>query len=107
MSMRSDSPVPDRRPRTDSNDGLARFLGGSPLAVIFRLALLSILVGVILEAVGLDLHNILETVERLYRRIWDMGFDAVRWLGHYLLLGAAVEVPLWFIVRLTQTGRRR
>ena len=107
MSMRTDSPVPDRRSPPDSNDGLARFLGGSPLAVIFRLALLSILVGVILEAVGLDLHNILETVERLYRRIWDMGFDAVRWLGHYLLLGAVVVVPLWFIVRLTQAGRGR
>ena len=40
-------------------------------------------------------------------RIWDMGFDAVRWLGHYLLLGAAVVVPLWLIVRLTKTGRRR
>jgi hypothetical protein len=78
MSMRTDNPIPDR---PDSNDSLARFLGGSPLAAIFRLALLSILVGVILEAVGLDLHNILETVERLYRRIWDIGFDAVRWLG--------------------------
>ena len=107
MSTRTDNPIPDRRSRPDSNDALARFLGGSPLAVIFRLALISILVGVILEAVGLDLHNILETVERLYRRIWDMGFDAVRWLWRYFLLGAVLVIPIWLLVRLARstTGR--
>ena len=78
MTMRTENPLPDRRSRPAPDDALARFLGGSPLAVVFRLALLSILVGAILEAVGIDLHNILETVEALYRRIWEMGFDAVR-----------------------------
>jgi len=58
---------------------VARFLGGPPLSVIFRLVLLSILVGVILEALGLDPWNILETLRTLVLRIWDMGFDAVRW----------------------------
>src|SRR5262249_34031994 len=107
MSMRTEDRIPDRRAHPDPNDAFVRFLGGSALAVMFRLALLSILVGAILEAVGLDLHNILETVELLYRRIWDMGFDAVRWLGRYLLLGAAVVVPLWLIVRLAHATRGR
>jgi len=106
MSMRTENSIPDRRSRPD-DDALARFLGGSPLAVIFRLALLSILVGAILEALGLDLHNILETVQAVYRRIWDMGFEAVRWLGRYLVLGAAIVVPLWLITRLAHATRGR
>jgi hypothetical protein len=106
MSMRTENSIPDRRSRAD-DDALARFLGGSPLAVFFRLALLSILVGAILEALGLDLHNILETVQAVYRRIWDMGFEAVRWLGRYLVLGAAIVVPLWLITRLAHATRGR
>ena len=42
------------------SDGLNRFLGGSPLAVAFRLVLLSILVGVVLAAIGFDPWNILD-----------------------------------------------
>ena len=37
-----------------ANDTMTRFFGGSPLSVIVRLVLLSILVGVILSALGLD-----------------------------------------------------
>jgi len=40
----------DTRELPAANDGLYRFLGGSPLAVAFRLILLSILVGVVLAA---------------------------------------------------------
>jgi hypothetical protein len=64
--------------------------------------LLSILVGVILSAIGLDPWNILHSIENLIRRVWDMGFDAVRWLWRYFLLGAALVVPIWLVVRLAR-----
>ena len=89
--------------RTSGN--LERFLGGSPGAVAVRLVLLSILVGVILSAIGLDPLNILRSVERLLRSVWDMGFDAVIWLWRYFLLGAVLVIPIWLIVRLTKGGR--
>src|SRR5215470_15888606 len=90
-----------------ANDFVNRFLGGPPLAVLGRLVLLSIVVGVILSAVGLDPWNILQSVERLIRNVWDMGFDAVRWLWRYFLLGAVLVVPIWLLVRLTRgTGGR-
>ena len=54
-----------------------RFFGGPPLSVIFRLILLSILIGVILEVLGLDPWNIIDSLRRLVLRIWEMGFDAV------------------------------
>ena len=95
----------DVRDLPASNDGLYRFLGGSPLAVAFRLILLSILVGVILAAIGLDPWNIIESVERLLEHIWNMGFDAVRWLWRYFLLGAVIVVPIWFLARLAKAPR--
>src|ERR1700752_5188130 len=85
---------------------IQRFLGAPPLAVIGRLILLSILVGVILAAVGLDPWNVIESVRRLIAHIWNLGFDAVRWLWRYFLLGAVIVVPIWFLVRLAKAPRR-
>ena len=88
-----------------SNDTVTRLFGGSPLAVLGRLFLVSILVGVILSALGLDPWNIIESVRTILRRLWDMGFDAVRWLWRYFLLGAVIVVPIWFIMRMVNAPR--
>jgi hypothetical protein len=90
-----------------NNDGLQRFLGGSPLAVAFRLILLSILVGVVLAAVGFDPWNILRSIQLLFQRIWDLGFDAVHWLWRYFLLGAVIVIPLWLLTRMFGSPRGR
>jgi hypothetical protein len=97
----SQESLESRRP----HDYIQRFFGGPPLAVVGRLVLLSILVGVILAAIGLDPWNILESVRRLIERVWNMGFDAVRWLWRYFLLGAVIVVPIWLLVRLAKTPR--
>ncbi len=89
------------------NDSIARFFGGSPLAVLGRLALLSILIGVVLSAFGLDPLNIWWSIRHLIERLWNMGFDAVRWLWGYFLLGAVIVIPIWLIVRLVNTPRGR
>jgi hypothetical protein len=84
-----------------------RFLGGSPLAVLGKLVLLSVLIGVVLSALGLDPWNIVQSLERLIRHIWNMGFDAVRWLWRYFLLGAVLVIPIWLIMRLMRAPRGR
>src|SRR2546429_9444772 len=89
------------------NNYVSRFFGGPPLSVIFRLVLLSILIGVILQVLGLDPWNIFDSLRRLVLRVWDMGFDALRWLWRYLLLVAVVVVPIWLIVRLLRVGPGR
>ena len=83
-----------------SQDNLARFLGGSPIAVVFRLILLSILVGVVLSAIGFDPLNILYSIRLLVQRLYEYGFDAFNWLWRYFLLGAVIVVPLWFLSRI-------
>ena len=88
-------------------DPVTRFFGGSPLAVLGRLLLVSILVGVILSVLGLDPFDILHSLERLARSIWNMGFDAFHWLWRYFLLGAVIVIPIWLIMRLINAPRGR
>ena len=90
-----------------NHDGLHRFLGGSPLAVAFRLALLSIMVGVVLAAIGFDPWNIVNSIRLLFQRLWDLGFDAINGLWRYFLLGAVIVLPIWFLSRLFSTPRGR
>ena len=89
------------------SDGLYRFLGGSPLSVAFRLILLSILVGVVLAAIGLDPWNILTSIRRLFQSLWDLGFDAISWAWRYFLLGAVIVIPIWLLSRLFGAPRGR
>jgi hypothetical protein len=90
-----------------ANNVVTRFVGGSPVMVLVRLVLLSILVGVILHVLGFDPWNILPSLQRFVVGIWDMGFDAVRWLWRIFLLGAIIVIPIWLIIRLVKTPRGR
>ncbi len=98
---------PERPTEPAMNNPAIRFFGGPPLAVIVRLILLSILVGVVLHASGLDPWNILDSIRRFVLSIWDMGFDAVRWVWRYFLLGAIIVLPIWLIVRLVRAPTER
>jgi hypothetical protein len=97
----------DTRELPASNDGLYRFLGGSPITVAFRLILLSILVGVVLAAIGFDPWNIVNSIRLLIQRIWDLGFDAINGLWRYFLLGAVIVVPVWLLSRMFGAPRGR
>jgi hypothetical protein len=89
------------------NPTMTRLFGGPPLAVLGKLALLSILIGVVLSTFGFDPWNIVESIRRLVRAVWDMGFDAIRWLWRYFLLGAVVVIPIWLILRLVRSPSGR
>lgn len=74
--------------------------GGNPLGVIIRLVLLSIVVGIVLSALGITPKNLFYHIDVLIRRLYDLGFGAIDWILGYLLLGAMVVVPIWLIARL-------
>ncbi len=82
-----------------------RFFGGNPVSVLVRLALISIVVGVVMSALDIRPDNILLFLDRTLRRIWEMGFGSLEWLLGHLLLGAMVVIPIWLIARLLGMGR--
>jgi hypothetical protein len=90
-----------------TNDRVSRFLGGPPLAVLGKLILLSILVGFVLKQLHLDPWNIIESIQDIVRWIWNLGFDAIRYVWRYFLLGAAIVIPIWLIMRLAKAPSAR
>ena len=78
---------------------LEKFFGGSPVAVMFRLVVISVVVGVVLTSIGLSPYDIVDSVRRLFDRIYNMGFEAVEWLFRYFLLGAVIVIPVWLVAR--------
>ncbi len=74
--------------------------GGNPLGVFVRLVVLSIVVGIVLSALGITPKNLFYHLNLLAQRLYDMGFGAIEWIFGYLILGAMVVVPIWFIARL-------
>ena len=79
---------------------MERILGGSPVAVIVRLVLISIVVGIALSALGLTPGELFRRIDFLLQRLYDMGFRWVEWLVGYFLIGAVIVVPVWLIARL-------
>lgn len=91
--------------RDDS--ALERFMGGSPLGVVLRLFVVSLVVGALLMWMEVTPLDLFRGIERFFRRIWNMGFDALNDLFTYAAAGAMIVVPVWFILRLTSYRRRR
>jgi hypothetical protein len=81
------------------------FLGGSVEGVIVRLLVLSLVVGVILSVLGITPENIFDRINVMLRRIYDLGFGAIESVLGYVILGAMVVVPIWFISRLIKAPR--
>jgi hypothetical protein len=90
---------------TDMGDTLTRFLGGSPGRIAIQLIAMSFVVGIILSVLGVSPYDILNGLQRLFHRIWNMGFDTVEWIFRYFLLGAVVVIPVWLIMRVLKMGR--
>jgi hypothetical protein len=81
-------------------NGLARFLGDSPLRVFLKLVVISFLVGIVMSAFGWSPLDVLEGIRDFFVDLWNMGFRAVDRFASYLLLGAAIVIPAFIILRL-------
>ncbi len=79
---------------------LKRLIGDNPVGVAVRLVIISIVVGIILQALDISPSDLLYRTEILIRRVYDMGFGAFRGLANFFLIGAVVVVPIWLIARL-------
>lgn len=90
-----------------NSNGFESFLGGSPASVFTKLFFVSLIVGALLMWLDIRPMDILRGVQDFIDRIYALGFGAIRELINYLLAGAAIVVPAWFILRLLSLGSRR
>jgi hypothetical protein len=85
---------------------MERFFGGNPALVLIRLAILSLVVGVILAALGFSPFDLFDSLRRLAARIYDMGFAAIEKSLRYFVLGAVIVFPVWIVVRVLKVMGR-
>ena len=79
---------------------LRRFLGGSPLAVLLKLAIVSLLVGALLVWLDIRPGDVFREFSALLDRLYALGFQSVREFGDYMIAGAVIVVPVWLVLRL-------
>ena len=79
---------------------MTRFLGDSPLRVILKLLVVSFLVGLVMSAFGWSPYDVLDGIRNFFLDIWNMGFSALERFFSYFLLGAAIVIPAFIILRL-------
>ena len=82
------------------NGSLTRFLGDTPMRVVLKLAVFSVIAGVVMSALGWSPRIIYDGIIRFFQSLWNLGFDAIYNSFEYLFLGAAIVVPLFLIIRL-------
>ena len=87
------------------NPTINRFFGGSPARVFVQLVVVSFIVGVVLNALGVSPYDIVNGFRDLAFRIYSMGFGTIEWAFRYFLLGAVIVFPVWFLMRLLRVGR--
>jgi hypothetical protein len=76
-----------------------RFFGGSPGAVILKLAIASIMIGLVLSVFGFNPNSLYDAIISLGEWVRSLGLDAVNTVLRYLVLGAIIVVPLWLLSR--------
>ncbi|MBZ6078598.1 DUF6460 domain-containing protein [Microvirga puerhi] len=77
-----------------------RFLGGSPGSVLIKLIFLSLLVGAFMAFLNITPFGLIEGVYNWLRSLLGLSMDTVVEVGRWVLYGAIIVVPLWFIARL-------
>jgi uncharacterized membrane protein len=78
------------------------------LATVVKLLLASLAVGLGLSALDItSLKEVLAGIGELARYAVDQGGDLAAWAFGYIVLGAAVVVPVWLIIALFRRLRRR
>lgn len=77
-----------------------KLLGGPVIPTLFKLLIASVVVGILLAFFGIQPVDLWRDFIATVGQIWRMGFDAIDWSLRYILLGAVVVVPIWFVIRL-------
>ena len=105
LALQNDTHLPGKRSFIIMD--LERYFGGNPLGVLLRLVVISIVVGIIMSALGLTPGELFRRIDFLLQRIYDMGFRWVESLLGYFLIGAVIVVPIWLIARLFGSGAKK
>ena len=73
---------------------MERIFGGSPLGVLVRLVVISVVLGIVLSALGISPLEFISSLQRIALNIWNMGFDWFGSVGRWFVAGAIIVFPI-------------
>jgi hypothetical protein len=79
---------------------LQRFLGDSLWRVAAKLLIASLLLGIVLATLGLSPRNIYSRLLNWVDQFFSLSFDTLLRFADYIVLGAAIVVPVFIVMRL-------
>jgi hypothetical protein len=79
---------------------MEKIFGGPIVPTLFRLAILSFIVGLIFAVFGIDPVNLWKEFGATIQQAWKLVFDFIEWGAGYAILGAIVVLPVWIVYRL-------
>ena len=82
------------------SDGFNRLLGDTPGRTIVKLLILSVVVGFVMNMMGMSPWDVVRFVENAVRDLWNSGFRALGRVGDYLLVGAMIVIPIFIVLRI-------
>ncbi|MGI9399810.1 MAG: DUF6460 domain-containing protein [Rhizobiaceae bacterium] len=88
------------------SDRVTQFLGDTPSRTIVKLAIISLVVGIIMSAMHFTPMDVWYAVRDFVRWLYDLGFEAFGRIGIYFLYGAMVVIPVFIVLRLMAIGKR-
>jgi hypothetical protein len=87
-------------------DKVNQFLGDTPLRTAVKLAILSVIVGIIMAALNYTPIDLWYALRDFVRWLYDLGYEAFGRLGMYFVYGAMVVLPVFLLSRLLSSRRR-
>jgi hypothetical protein len=81
---------------------MEHLFGGNPLAVFLKLAVICVVVGIVLNVLGVDPTDLLRGIPDILRAISELGWGWVEWVFRFFVLGAIIVIPVWIIVRIVK-----
>jgi hypothetical protein len=84
---------------------MQRILGDSPLRLILKLLVASLIVGFVMSTFGWSPWDVLYSVRDFFVDLYHTGFRAFGNAADYILLGAAIVIPAYIILRLINFRR--
>ena len=89
------------------SERINRFLGDTPARTVLKLAMLSLVVGIVMSALNFTPIELWYAVRDFARWLYELGFEAFERIGIYFLWGAMVVVPVFLLMRIMALGGRR
>ena len=72
----------------------------STSTLLWRLIIASLCVGIMLSFFNIDPVELINNVPETLGKIIDVILDVFNWAGKYVLLGAIIVIPIWFIFNI-------